>query len=273
MARRKPSYPADTNSSSGAVVSVSPPCYENPIVPQFSRWAPELYLPLNGSIADASGKGWTLTQIGSHPADFVTDSPFGSGQSLRVNPDSAGLYASRLEIDSEANATMSLVVGRNFPPWALGFWFKASSLPVDSFWIFQTAVPWDAWGKGVNIINTTGRLQTYQWGTPSFEPNTINLCDGAWHQITILYPRYTTGQITDLDGRIWIDGATAGNAKNAAFNAPPPTPLIKMVAGADTDQAFYLSDFWYTNSTPPKDIATLLWNGGSGSRYSEAGLL
>lgn len=271
MSRRKPSYPTGPSASSGAAAV---PSYERPTIPQFSRWAPEIYLPLNGSIIDESANAWTLTQMGAVPSDFVADSPFGSGQSLRVNPNIAGVTSNRQNIDAAANATMSHVSGQNYPPWALGFWFKASALPTVAFVVFQTAIPWAIYGKGVQIAPTTGRLQTIQFGSSNYEPTTTNLCDGSWHHVMIRYPKYSVGKIDELDGRVWIDGVAVGNAGTAPmFNQPPSTPAIKMAAGGDTVATYQLSDLWYTNSTPPDDLASLLWNGGSGKRYSEAGLI
>lgn len=247
--------------------------YNNPILPQFSRWSPEIYLPLNGSITDESANAWTLTQMGAVPSDFVADSPFGSGESLRVNPNGAGVTSNRQNIDSAANATMSYVSGQNFPPWSMGFWFKASATPTVAFVAFQTAIPWVTYGKGVQIVNTTGRLQIYQFGSSNYEPTTTNLCDGNWHHIMIRYARYSTGKVDELNGKVWIDGVAVGVAAASAFNQPPSTPTTKMLAGGDTVQTYYLSDFWYTNSIPPDDLASLLWNGGSGRRYNSAGLL
>lgn len=249
------------------------PSYEKPTIPQFSRWAPELYLPLNGLIVDESANAWTLTQMGAVPSDFVADSPFGSGQSLRVNPNGSGVTANRQNIDASANATMSHVSGQNYPPWALGFWFKASALPTVAFVVFQTAIPWATYGKGVQIVNTTGRLQIYQFGSSNYEPTTTNLCDGNWHHIMIRYASYSTGKMDELTGKVWIDGVAVGAAAASAFNQPPNTPATKMAAGGDTVETYYLSDFWYTNSIPPDDLASLLWNSGAGKRYSAAGLI
>lgn len=267
MARRKPAYPTDTNASSGTAATV--PSYENPAIPQFSRWAPEIYLPLNGAISDAGPLGRTTALYGPEAADFVSDSPFGPGQSLRINPDGVGLLNSGLQIESEALIDMSL--STNYPlPWALGFWFKASARPTVAFIVLQTVVPWALGGKGVKF-NALGRLRISQQTSLDYEVSTTDFCDGSWHNFVISYPRYVLGRTQA--GKIWVDGVYLAPATNLwQFDAPPATPTVK-VMGCDTTQPFQIADFWHTNSTPPDNLASLLWNGGVGKRYSAAGLI
>lgn len=243
--------------------------YKNPILPQFSRWAPEIYLPLDGDIEDMGVKSHSTSLYGPEACTFAADSPFGSGQCLQVNPDAVGASNSGVQIPNTANMEMSL--GTYPLPWSLGFWFKASGLPTATFPVLRTLNPWATGGKGVQFINTTGRFQIFQFGSTNYEPVTTNLCDGSWHHILVSYPRYVLG-IPTL-GSVWIDGAlVAPAAASGYFNAPPVTPSIKVI-GCDTVGTYLLSDFWYSNSTPPDDLASLLWNGGSGRRYNKAGLL
>lgn len=240
--------------------------YTAPAAPQFARWLPELYLPLDGAATDASPRARTVTVFGATPPTFVADSPFGSGQCLQSNP-SGVLVSAGLQVAANQEILMSYTAESTGTPWALGCWFKASSAPAIVFSLLNTIYPWAASGKGLSVQPATGRTAFDQFGTPP-SPHTVNVCDGAWHQITVQFWRNMFGRQTLGDA--WIDGVRVADMATFVPNAAPAGAVVALVAGNDTTQSYRVSDLWYINAAIPDNLPSLLWNGGAGRRYDAA---
>ena len=270
MSRRKPSYPADTNASGGGGGGTPSGLlfYESPAAPQFSRWFPEIYLPLDASLADAGPKNRTVTTFGVVPPTFAADSPFGSGQCLQVNPDGSGAAASGLSVAANLEMQMSYSSSA-ISPFSLGMWFKSAAPPSAYSILFSTPIysAWGSYGKLI-FIDTSGRLRFQPYGVGSYVISSTNLCDGAWHLIIVeLWDKFA-GLGTD-GGSVFFDGAYVGKMWFTNPGEGAGTASVKGIGQCDTTNTYLISDFWYQNAPAGEGLASLLWNGGSGRRFND----
>ena len=194
--------------------------------PQFSRWAPEIYLPLNGSIADAGPLRRTTALWANESADFVPDSPFGSGSCLRTGPDAIGLVNSGLPRSESGGYWSISEVVRNYPlPWALGFGFKHHAIPRSLNRSANGRPKIRRFGIQLNA------LERWTFRKPgAFMRSIDNDCDGDW-QTSISTRAIVLGRTQT--GKIWVDGVT--RCTKLWISTPPTTPTVK-VMGCDNQR-------------------------------------
>jgi len=245
--------------------------YEDPYLPQYSVWNPDIYLPLNGSLANEGCAPIAFAAYGAAPPVFVADSPFGSGQSLQFQPNSPTRSASGISaLQNRANFQS----GPGRFPWSFGTWFKLPPT-TSAMDLVQSPTPFAADG-----------IQLYVSGNPTFHLGitlssaymiqNVNYADGLWHQITYRQVGWTLGnENTDITrGEVWVDGVFVGYMFGSTWSKPAPFsggPVTLASYGA-LDVTANICDWWYTNTAIPDNLPSLLWNGGTGARYSSAGL-
>lgn len=267
--RRKPSYPADTNVNGGGTPS-GVLFYENPVAPEFSRWAPEIYLPLASDLSDAGPRGRTLSTFGPNPPTIVAGGPFGDG-CLEVQA-GAVVEESYLLISANKGIRMSRgSAGLTPVGWSMGFWFRSASAPTSYAAILTTGI-WAGGEKTLGVGAGAGRLYTIVNPQPPHVPTATGICDGSWHLVILeFYPSQAGAETVAIRyGQMFLDGAYAGYAVGWATSPYPTEAAVQQYFASCDDVATYqLADFWYQNTPMAPDLPNLLWNGGTGRRFND----
>lgn len=243
--------------------------YEAPVAPQFSRWSPEIYLPLASDLSDDGPYSRTLSPFGPNPPAIVAGGPFGDG-CLEVQA-GAVVDESYFLISANKGIRMSRgPVGLTPTGWSMGFWFRSVNNPTTYATLLTTGV-WAADEKTVGI-GPNGRLYTIVNPLPPYEPTATDICDGNWHLVVLeFYPSQNgaeTGAIQQ--GQMFLDGSAVGYAVSWATSAYPTEAAVQQFfARCDNVATYQLSDFWYQNAPMAPDLPSLLWNGGTGRRFND----
>ncbi len=241
--------------------------YESPVAPQFSRWSPEIYLPLASDLSDDGPYSRTLSPFGPNPPAIVAGGPFGDG-CLEVQA-GAVVDESYLLISANKGIRMSRgPVGLTPVGWSMGVWFRSINNPTTYATLLTTGV-WAGGEKTVGI-GSNGRLYTIANPSSPFEPTVTDICDGSWHLVILEFYPSQNGAETVAQGQMFLDGSAVGYAVDWATSAYPTAAAVQQYfASCDNVATYQLSDFWYQNTPMAPDLPSLLWNGGAGRRFND----
>ena len=250
--------------------------YKNPPDPVSKIFAPDLYYKFDEDFTDSSTFGRDATPAGTAvPVINTSIKKLGAG-SAQIKANGRLKY---LTDGSTSGNTTAIPLHQYQVGWSVAFWFYATSVPDDQFWLFAktTDNTWEAGARAL-YVDSSGNVHWARHGIANvqFLAHASNpICDGQWHHIVATYWQWDPVDPGAIKLRVYLDGASVDVV--AGVNMASWAGAVGKTFFTRGDQSggkdFYIDDFMYANYPLSKATAIALWNSGNGTPADEADIL